>query len=151
MVTVRQCCTSKQDKFSNSFSLKQKVFKKLKNLLFTSKQFWISIILKSELGSSWRLNSGGKQPIQILHFRYSLSASFERGNFSAVPCVGLAWPRAASSQKPVFFFSLSRNTCSGLQQVWPEYHLAFQNLRSNEPRNRSRYRIWDCVCSPRVK
>lgn len=37
---------------------------------------------------------------------YPLSGSFERGNFSAVPCVGLAWPasQAASSQKPVFFF-----------------------------------------------
>lgn len=43
MVTVCQCCTSKQDKFSNSFSLKSKLLKELKNLVLMSKQFWISI------------------------------------------------------------------------------------------------------------
>lgn len=86
------CCTSKHNKFSNSLSLLTEVIKKAEKYSFDVKVVLNQHrTLEPELGSSRRLMSGEKQPASEKSwettFQVLLSASLERGVFSAVACV----------------------------------------------------------------
>lgn len=113
MVTVCHYCASKHDKFSKQLESLTEVIQKAEKYSFDVKRVLNQHHTpKPELGSSWRLMSGGKQPVseksRETTFQVLLSASFERDFFCSSLCVGLAWRRTASSQKQVIFFHYTK-------------------------------------------